>query len=75
MTTELHRVVCKSNDYKICTKCKKLNWYENERCCESSCGHTKFDASLVLSYAEDEYEFYTEEGYTESEIDNIEIEC
>ena len=74
MTTQLHRVLCKPNDYKICEDCYKLNWYENEVCCE--CGSNDFDSSIVSQHIDEEYRFYEEEeGYSESEIDDIEIEC
>ena len=76
MTTQLHRVACKPSDYKICKECESLNWYENEACVTYNCGCKDFDTSLVPSYVEDEYRFYEdEEGYSESEIDDIEIEC
>jgi len=74
MTTQLHRIMQKPSDYTICESCHKLNWYENEVCCE--CGESEFNNNLVLGYVEDEYRFYEEEeGYSESEIDDIEIEC
>lgn len=76
MTTQLIRVASKPSDYKICKSCHRLNWYENETCCEFSCGHIEFDIDLVLGYVKDEYRFYEEEeGYSETEIDDIEIEC
>lgn len=75
MTTELIRVASKPGDYKICINCNKLNWYENEKCCEFFCGHEEFDSELVLQYVDAEYHYYEEEGYSETDIDGIEIEC
>jgi hypothetical protein len=76
MTTELQRVLCKASDYKICKKCKTLNWYENKICCDLLCDSRRFDKKSVLDYVENEYKFYTEEeGYPKYMIDNIEIEC
>lgn len=72
MTTELSRIAVKPTDYKVCTTCKTINWNENENC--HSCNSESFDSSLVLGYVEDEYNFYeNEEGYSESEVDNIEV--
>lgn len=74
MTTQLAKVVGKISDYKICTKCYSLNFYENNVC--HCCYESNFDNNLVQGYINDEYSFYeNEEGYTETEIDDIEVSC
>lgn len=74
MTTQLCKVLCKVSDYKICKCCKAVNWYENEDCCK--CGDTDFDerGSVVTAYVDEEYSFYSKDGYSENQIDDFEIE-
>jgi hypothetical protein len=77
---ELISVESKPSDFKICKKCKRLNWYENEECVNFDCDATEedFDESheAVEKWIEDEYAFYMdEEGMTEEQVDHILIEA
>ena len=71
----LDTLVMKPSDFKVCEKCGKINWYENEDCIE--CGENKFNDSkvAVMKWAKDEYDYWMNvEGYTEEEADNVYIE-
>ena len=77
---ELISVVSKPSDFKICKKCQRLNWYENEECSNPCCNSTEsdFDESheAIEKWVEDEYAFYMdEEGMTEEQVDHILIEA
>ena len=75
MTHELGKMVGKPHDYKLCSHCNRINWYENEVCIDCSCSSFKENGSSVEKYIQNEYDFYTqEEGYTEAEADNVLID-
>jgi len=68
METQLSNLLVKPNDYKLCSSCHVINWYENEFC--HFCEHEKF---LEIGYGVQEY--YKEEvdfiiEITQSEFDN-----
>lgn len=79
----LAQVYGKPSDFKICNNCKNLNWYDNEECVNLDCiiftpKKEGFDISekAVIKFLKEEYDFYmNEEGYSESETDNILIEA
>ena len=75
MNTTYEKIIGKITDYKICKKCGVLNWYENERCV--NCSNNGFDeeGKGVSEWINKEYLFYLKEGYTENEIDTIEVEA
>ncbi len=66
----------RSHDFKVCRKCRAINWYENEACCNVDCTSTLFndDSDAVEDRIREEYDFYKEEGMTEDQIDNIFLE-
>ena len=67
----------KPSDFKVCKKCKCLNWYENEDCVRTDCDGTEFDESeeAVNRWVKEEYEFWQEEeGYTEEEVESLYVE-
>ena len=74
MTHTLAKIFGKPNDYKLCSECGYLNWYENQYCVQ--CPSDEFDnkSDHVQMYITDDYKFYESEGYTEEEIDNILLE-
>jgi len=62
----------KKGDLKSCSKCKKINWYENENCV--NCGNTKFKKNdkKIVAEIQSDYKFWKGQGYSEYESDNIE---
>jgi len=40
MHVRVSSILNKPEDYKVCTKCGKINWYERENCI--SCGSRRF---------------------------------
>lgn len=73
MQTELLKIFCKPTDYKVCSKCSTINWYENEFCVSYSCVSKEFNSQThdVGKAIEKEYEFWKNEGYSEESIDSI----
>lgn len=71
MEVRLDYIFTKPTDFKICSECGAINWYENEACLR--CGNDKFseEEKSVQEAIEKDYEFYREEGYEEEEIDAI----
>ena len=68
-------ILSKPSDFKICDKCGRINWYENEVCID--CGNDDFrdDQKEVEIAVDKEIFFYTEsEGYTEEQAENIIVE-
>ena len=61
-------------DYKICYSCNSLNLVDNNYCW--FCGSNDFDYDLdhILEWIDKYYKEYFEEGLTEQEIDNTEIQ-
>ena len=74
MQMDYMRITQKPTDYKVCEECGHLNWYENEQCCNCDCKEFDSEERLVVLTIEDDYSFYKQEGYTESEIDNMYID-
>lgn len=74
MTSTLDKVLGKVTDYMLCNNCKNINWYEREFCRE--CNASNFDTreESVREYILNDYAFYKNEGYTEAEVDLIEID-
>jgi len=70
MEFRFDQVLMKPTDFKVCEKCGRINWYENESCI--SCGGFDFDGRLetVEKAIGAEYGFYVDtEGYSEEEVD------
>jgi len=74
MTHSLAKIICKDTDYKLCSHCDRINWYENEVCID--CGHSYFKGcgEGVEDAAHELNDSYEAEGYIEEEIDNILID-
>lgn len=76
-TINMITIVSKPTDLKICKKCNRPNWYENETCTHIDCDSNSFhsDGEGVQKWVDEEYVFYdTECGYDEWETDNVEVE-
>jgi len=73
---DLQGCIQKPSDLKVCKKCNRLNWYENETCISQDCRSEVFleDEDIIVCVIEEEYKFYKEEGFSEIEVDNIFIE-
>jgi RNA polymerase subunit RPABC4/transcription elongation factor Spt4 len=72
MERRLVDILQKLNDFKVCKKCGRINWYENENCIE--CSSDEFDKSreAVRVAIENEYNYWINiEKYTEEEADNV----
>jgi len=75
MEHELARIFQKPNDYKLCNKCNRLNWYENDCCIECGSDDFKECGDGVEKWVNDEYEYWiSTEGYSEEEADNVFVE-
>ena len=74
MESELCRVVSKPTDYVICNSCHDINWYENKECVNCQEKLIPCENYTVAEWVEDEYEFYADDGWKESDIDNILVE-
>ena len=72
MTHTLAKIYGKPGDYKICTECHTIVWYEATSCAMCNSEDFKVDQELFYTLLDEEYAFYTTEGYTEDEIDSIE---
>lgn len=74
MEVSLDTIERKPDDFKICKKCKNINWYENETC--HICNGKDFDelGKGVLEFIKHEHYFYGSEGWEDDEIDNIRVE-
>lgn len=73
MQHSLARIIAKPTDYKICNQCGCVNWYEN-KVCVNGCNDPQqwvHNSTMVKDFIENDYEFYSSEGYSEDEIDNI----
>lgn len=72
MQHTLAKILGKPSDYRICNNCGCVNWYENETCV-NHCVESKLEENdgRVISFVEEEYDFYKEDGYSEVEIDNF----
>ena len=69
------KIYGKPTDYKLCNDCKAFNYYDNDECCRCGCREFKEREEDVITMIESEYDFYmNEEGYTEDEVDLIEID-
>jgi hypothetical protein len=72
MEHSLEKIISKPSDYKICTSCGNLNWYENEECI--ICGDDLelselMDNEMMDDWFEEEKEFWMNvEDYTEEEV-------
>lgn len=55
MYHKIIRVLSKKTDYKMCVKCKSVNWYENQTCwnCDSSKFRKRLDKSTINYLKED----------------------
>lgn len=74
MEVQLIQIFSKPSDFKVCKKCKNINWYENETCFNLECTSGSFDEreEVVERTVEKEYWFWQEEeGYTEEQADNV----
>lgn len=40
MNHKLSRIIAKPDDYRVCPKCRTINWYENGECVSVSCEET-----------------------------------
>ena len=64
------------SSFKVCKKCNRINWYENEECIE--CGGTEFykGEKRILKVIDEDVEFYmNEEGYEQEEaLENVWVE-
>jgi uncharacterized protein with PIN domain len=72
MDRTLADILGKPSDFKVCEKCGRINWYENEKCIE--CNSEKFDESekAVIKAVKQEYNYWINiEKYTEEEADNV----
>jgi hypothetical protein len=76
MKHSIDKIKSKIFDYKVCKKCLRINWYENEECC--LCQNKTFSKNkkLINNYINSEIKFYqTEyEEYNLEDIMNIKIE-
>lgn len=74
MTHSYAKILGKLSDYKECTDCNKLNWYENETCC--SCGLDEFEINedTVFHNVMSDYRYWKQDGFCEHDIDNMTIE-
>lgn len=73
MQHTLERIIGKPSDYKECTTCKQINWYENDSCIE--CGESLENISIMtdrqmLNFKEEEL-LALSEDYSEEEIYQI----
>lgn len=57
MYHEIHRIVNKTTDYKYCTDCGSVNWYENETCFCCNKDHFRLIGKKKLAELK---EFYSE---------------
>jgi len=75
MERQMIQIVQKLNDFKVCKECSRINFYENEQCINENCSSIGFfeDENHVQHKVNLEYKFYHDEGYSEDEIDEIEI--
>lgn len=76
MERDLWSIMSKPSDYKICTTCGAINWYENEECSNMFCTgeYPKFDSELesVKSAVNTELDYWMEtEGYNFSEAQDV----
>lgn len=71
MENTLSGVLGKPADYKICSGCSVINWYENNEC--HNCRSQQFDEDKqkVIVSILNKIESYEDEGYSESEADEI----
>lgn len=75
MENTLGKISSKPTDYKCCNDCNAINFYDNEVCWDCFIeDFTERGSKEVHKWINKEYEFYEELGYTEEEIDNIEVE-
>ena len=77
MEAQLIDIYCKQSDYKVCKKCKRLNWYENESCVNTDCCSNSFtdkDIDIEEAFAKEWTFWIDEEGYTEKEADRVRVE-
>lgn len=74
MQAQLIQIHSKPSDYKVCKKCKTINWYENDICSNLECVCESFDESQekVEEAIKKEYWFWMEEEkYTEEKADSV----
>jgi len=72
METHLNRILEKANDYKMCTHCKSINWYENQECL--NCGRDRFyeNKKHIVQWAKGEYDFLINKlKFSEMDADNF----
>jgi len=72
MQVQLVDICSDPNDFKVCQKCRAINWYENEMCTRSSCTSSSFVDSeeAVLEEVYKWYEIYEDiDGMSEMQID------
>jgi RNA polymerase subunit RPABC4/transcription elongation factor Spt4 len=75
MDRTLADILGKPSDFKVCKKCGRINWYENEKCI--GCNSKKFDKNteVVIEAVEKEYDYWINiEKYTEEEANDVVVE-
>lgn len=72
MESELIRIYGKPTDFKVCKKCKAINWYENDEC--HNCNNKGFTSNekTIKKWCEKEFGFWIKTNeYTERETEDI----
>jgi hypothetical protein len=65
MHHSISRVLNKTTDYKACSDCNSINWYENTSCIQCDCKKFKPIGKRMINNLTEEYE---EAGDWEIEI-------
>ncbi|MHB1764963.1 MAG: hypothetical protein ACYCS1_05435 [Gammaproteobacteria bacterium] len=71
MEATLDKISSKINDYKLCSDCGTINFYENEICHSCKRNEFKLIGEGIEDYVNQEYRYYAEQNYSKDESDEI----